>query len=120
MFKLILLIVIISYASAGIINLDEGYGYGGYGGYAIAAPKVAIPAPAIAIKAAATSYQNSNLLSLNPTPIVTKTVATAPVFTKVAAPIAVAKVAPIPYPAPALTVVSYGGYGLGGLGYAKY
>lgn len=89
-------------AHAGLIG---GYGYGGHESVAIAAP-IAVAAP-VAIAHDASSYQNSNLLALNPTAVVTKVVApviAAPVITKIAAPIAVA--API-------SLGSYGGLGLG-------
>lgn len=76
-------------ARAGLIG---GLGYG-HGAVAVAAP-VAIAAPAVAISHGASSYQNSNLLALNPTAVVTKVAApvaiAAPVLTKIAAPVAVA------------------------------
>ncbi|XP_066249209.1 zinc finger protein chinmo-like [Euwallacea similis] len=98
MFKLIQCIfaALVAYVSAGLIPIDDGIGLGGIplggiglggiglGGLALASPKV-IAAPSIAIKAGATSYQNSNLLALHPTPVVTKAIA-APIVTKVATP----------------------------------
>lgn len=62
---------------------------------AVAAP-VALAAPAVAVAHGASSYQNSNLLALNPTAVVTKfaaPVVAAPVITKYAAPVVAAPVA---------------------------
>ncbi|XP_060535686.1 cuticle protein 65-like isoform X2 [Cylas formicarius] len=131
MLNFILLASLVCYAGAGIIDYDGGYG--GYGGIALA-PKVAIAAPAIAVKSGAISYQNSNLLALNPTPVVTKVAApiavakvAAPItYTKVATPILTKVATPIAVAAPAVSVVrfgkgigiddglgAYGGYGFG-------
>lgn len=75
-------------ARAGIIG-SLGYGHAPV---AIAAPvavhaPVAVAAPAVAVAHGASSYQNSNLLALHPTPVITKVAA--PV---VAAPVAVAPI----------------------------
>lgn len=75
-------------ANAGILG---GIGYA-HGPLAVAAP-VALAAPAVAVAHGASSYQNSNLLALNPTAVVTKVAApviAAPVVAKYAAPLAVA------------------------------
>lgn len=81
--------------SAGVIGGHGGLGgLGlGHGSIAIAAP-VAVAAP-VAISHSASSYQNSNLLALNPTAVVTKVAApviAAPVITKIATPLAVAPI----------------------------
>ncbi|XP_050301279.1 cuticle protein 65-like [Anthonomus grandis grandis] len=120
MFKLCVIATLIAFASAGVISLDEGLGgYGGYaslgglGGYGlggIAVGHKVIAAPTIAVKAGATSYQNSNLISLHPTPVVTKAIAApiaAPIVTKIAAPVGVIGVHGLG---------GYGGLGLSGLG----
>ncbi|KAL1516812.1 hypothetical protein ABEB36_000665 [Hypothenemus hampei] len=102
MLKLFFFVLLVSYGSAGLVPLDDGYGLGLGGpgilghGIALAAPKVIAAPAAIAVKTGATSYQNSNLISLHATPVVTKAIAApyaapiaAPIITKVAAPVGV-------------------------------
>ncbi|XP_023028361.1 uncharacterized protein [Leptinotarsa decemlineata] len=93
MFKLIVVVALVSAARAGVISGGYG-GYGGHGGYGlgdglgIGHGVVAVAAPAVAVAHGASSYQNSNLLALNPTAVVSKVAVAAPIVTKVAAPIA--------------------------------
>ncbi|XP_057671550.1 cuticle protein 70, isoforms A and B-like isoform X2 [Diorhabda carinulata] len=96
--------MIICSAKAGVIGLGsyDGHGYLAAAPVAVAppiavahAPAVAVAhAPAVAVAHGATSWQNNNLLALNPTAVVTKVAApvaiAAPVVAKVAAPVAYA------------------------------
>ncbi|XP_012525115.1 cuticle protein 64 [Monomorium pharaonis] len=135
MFKLIVLLATVAYASAGLYSGYGGlYGYGGYGygsgygsGYGLGHGVAAI-APYAPL---ATSYANTYKVAVAPAPI-TKVVA--PAITKLAyAAPAITKVAYAPsYSAPAISYGGYGysippsvtylnnygyGHGLGGLGY---
>ncbi|XP_018574316.1 cuticle protein 63-like [Anoplophora glabripennis] len=99
MFRLCLFALLATTARAGLIGgIGIGHGVVAAAPVAVAAhvAPVAVAAPAIAVAHGATSYQNSNSISLNPTAVVTKVAApvavAAPVFTKVAAPVAVAPV----------------------------
>ncbi|XP_011689128.1 PREDICTED: cuticle protein 65-like [Wasmannia auropunctata] len=143
MFKLIVLLATIAYASAGGLYSGYGglYGYGGYGygGYGLG-HGVATYAPyAYAHAPVATSYANTYKVAVAPP--ITK-LAVAPAITKVAYTAPITKVAYAPtYSAPAVSYShgysippsvtylghsglgyghGYGGYGLGyGLGYGQ-
>ncbi|XP_072380652.1 uncharacterized protein [Diabrotica undecimpunctata] len=103
MFRVCVLAMLICAARAGVIGLggyDDGHGLYASAPVAVAAPVALAHAPVavahapVAVAHGATSWQNNNLLALNPTAVVTKVAApvavAAPVYTKVAAPVAIA------------------------------
>ncbi|XP_063930994.1 larval/pupal cuticle protein H1C-like [Zophobas morio] len=79
MFKLVVLAMLVCAASAGIIAGGLGHG-----------AVVAAPAVAVAHAPLASSYQNSNQISLHPTAVVATHAVAAPVAVAHAGPVAVA------------------------------